>query len=212
MKQLLTILCAVAFALLAPEAQAQNAAQLQKLYEAGKYQQVVESALDGASPETIYTIGQAYERLNQKDKAKEAYQRLADHPDSEPWHFIGLSARDLLAAEEVTDERDSRRAIDMTLAPAEQAATMAPTLPLALYQLAIVHTKRGDWSAAAAAFEKVTEMNPANAYAHYYAGMTSQRAGRADRMAIHFEQFLKLAPDAPERAEVVQTMRTVRGR
>jgi hypothetical protein len=38
------------------------------------------------------------------------------------------------------------------------------------------------------------------------------RANRPDRMANHFEQFLKLAPDAPERPEVMQIMKTVRGR
>jgi hypothetical protein len=31
-------------------------------------------------------------------------------------------------------------------------------------------------------------------------------------MAIHFDRFLKLAPDAPERPEVMSIMRTVRGR
>jgi hypothetical protein len=31
-------------------------------------------------------------------------------------------------------------------------------------------------------------------------------------MATHFEAFLKLAPNAPERAEVESIMRTVRGR
>jgi len=38
------------------------------------------------------------------------------------------------------------------------------------------------------------------------------RANRPDRMANHFEQFLKLAPEAPERPEVTQIMKTVRGR
>jgi hypothetical protein len=38
------------------------------------------------------------------------------------------------------------------------------------------------------------------------------RANRPDLMASRFETFLKLAPDAPERAEVTQIMRTVRGR
>jgi len=31
-------------------------------------------------------------------------------------------------------------------------------------------------------------------------------------MANDFEQFLKLAPNAPERPEVMQIMKTVRGR
>mgnify|MGYP003346377957 CR=1 FL=1 len=47
---------------------------------------------------------------------------------------------------------------------------------------------------------------------HYYGGLAHYRANRPDRMAIHFEQFLKAAPEAPERAEVTEIMRTVRGR
>jgi len=65
---------------------------------------------------------------------------------------------------------------------------------------------------AAAEFDAAAMLNPTNAYAHYYGGLMHYRANRPDRMAIHFEQFLKLAPDAPERPEVTQIMRTVRGR
>ena len=72
--------------------------------------------------------------------------------------------------------------------------------------------KRQEWPAAAAEFDRVTEINPSNAYAHYNGGLMHYRANRPDRMANHFEQFLKLAPDAPERPEVMQIMRTVRGR
>ena len=62
------------------------------------------------------------------------------------------------------------------------------------------------------AFDRAVDLNPANAYAHYYDGLMQYRSGRPDRMANHFEQFLKLAPEAPERPEVLQIMRTVRGR
>ena len=72
--------------------------------------------------------------------------------------------------------------------------------------------RRQDWKDAAAAFDRAAELAPGNAYAHYYGGLMHYRARRPDRMAIHFEQFLKLAPDAPERPEVLQIMRTVRGR
>ncbi len=51
-----------------------------------------------------------------------------------------------------------------------------------------------------------------NAYAHYYGGMMHYRANRVDRMAVHFEQFLKLAPEAPERPEVLSIMRTLQSR
>jgi hypothetical protein len=42
--------------------------------------------------------------------------------------------------------------------------------------------------------------------------MMHYRANRHDLMAIRFEQFLKLAPEAPERPEVQSIMRTLRGR
>jgi hypothetical protein len=50
------------------------------------------------------------------------------------------------------------------------------------------------------------------AYAHYNAGMNFYKASRVDRMAVYFENFLKLAPNAPERPAVESIMRTVRGR
>ena len=50
------------------------------------------------------------------------------------------------------------------------------------------------------------------AYAHYYAGLSYYQAERIDLMAAFFESFLKLAPDAPERAQVESIMRTIRGR
>ena len=40
------------------------------------------------------------------------------------------------------------------------------------------------------------------AYAHYMAGMSFYKAKRVDKMAVYFENFLKLAPEAPERPAV----------
>ena len=89
---------------------------------------------------------------------------------------------------------------------------MAGGLAEAQFQLGLVLAKRQDWGGAAEALDRAAELSPAFAYAHYYGGLMHYRAGRPDRMAIHFESFLKLAPEAPERPEVVQIMRTVRGR
>ena len=55
-------------------------------------------------------------------------------------------------------------------------------------------------------------LDPSFAHAYYYAGLSRYRANRPDLMAARFERFLKLAPDAPERTEVQQIMRTIRGR
>ncbi|OFW13462.1 MAG: hypothetical protein A3F70_11300 [Acidobacteria bacterium RIFCSPLOWO2_12_FULL_67_14] len=180
---------------------AQDAAEVRKLYEAGRYQQVVEASGDTDTPAVVYTAGQSHQKLGATDQARETYGQLAARAEDDPWHFIGLSAQQLL------DEQT-----DAALASATQAVAMAGRLAEAHFQLGLVLAKQEDWRAAADAFDRAAEINPALAYAHYYGGLMHYRAGRPDRMAIHFEQFLKLAPEAPERPEVMQIMRTVRGR
>ena len=89
---------------------------------------------------------------------------------------------------------------------------MDGNLPAAQYQLGLVLARRQDWREASEAFDRASDLDPANAYAHYYGGLMHYRANRPDRMANHFEQFLKLAPEAPERPEVLSIMKTIRGR
>ena len=189
-------------ALLLPSAaSAQDGASVRRMFEAGQYQQVIESAGDKASPEALYAAAQSHQKLGANDQARETYDQLAARPEGDAWHFIGLSGQQLL-----DDQTDA------ALESARQAAEMAGDLSDAQYQIGLVLAKRQDWGGAAEAFDRAAELNPGHAYAHYYGGLMHYRASRPDRMAIHFEQFLKLAPEAPERPEVLQIMRTVRGR
>lgn len=189
-------------ALLLPSAaSAQDGATVRRMFEAGQYQQVIESADDGASPEALYAAAQSHQKLGATDQARETYDQLAARLEGDAWHFIGLSGQQLL-----DDQTDG------ALESARQAAEIAGDLSDAHYQIGLVLAKRQDWGGAAEAFDRAAELNPGHAYAHYYGGLMHYRASRPDRMAIHFEQFLKLAPEAPERPEVLQIMRTVRGR
>jgi tetratricopeptide (TPR) repeat protein len=189
-------------ALLIPAlASAQDAAQVRKLFEAGQYQQAIDTAEGGESASALYTAAQSHQKLGESEQARATYDRLAARPEDDAWHFIGLSGQQLL--------NDSN---DEALASAQQAVSVAGDLAEAHYQLGLVLAKRQDWRGAADAFGKAAQLNPGHAYAQYYGGLMEYRAGRPDRMANHFEQFLKLAPDAPERPEVLQIMRTVRGR
>jgi len=180
---------------------AQDAAAVQRLFEAGRYQQVVEAAQPDAPPAVLFTAAQSQLKLGASDQAREVYRILADRPEQDAWHFIGVSGQQL-----VDDQ------VDAAAKSAERAVAIDGGLPEAHYQLGLVLAKKQDWRNAAAEFDRVTELNPSHAYAHYYGGLMHYRASRPDRMAIHFEQFLKLAPDAPERPEVLQIMKTVRGR
>jgi tetratricopeptide (TPR) repeat protein len=189
-------------ALLLPSAaSAQDGATVRRMFEAGQYQQVIENADGEASPEALYAAAQSHQKLGATDRARDTYDQLAARPEGDAWHFIGLSGQQLL-----DDQTDA------ALESARQAAEMAGDLSDAQYQIGLVLAKRQDWGGAAEAFDRAAELNPGHAYAHYYGGLMHYRASRPDRMAIHFEQFLKLAPEAPERPEVLQIIRTVRGR
>jgi tetratricopeptide (TPR) repeat protein len=62
---------------------------------------------------------------------------------------------------------------------------------------------------ASAAFEKAAQLDPSWADAHYYAGLAYSKIKRIDLMAAHFDTFLKLAPQSPQRPAVQSIMRTL---
>ncbi len=182
-------------------AAAQGTAQVRDLFEAGQYQQVIDAAGAEAEPAVVFAAVQSQQKLGANEQATALAQRLASLPDDSAWHFIGRSAADLIAGD-----------LDASLTAARRATELAGDSPDAHYQLGLVLARRQDWREAAAAFDRVSELDAQYAYAYYYGGLMHYRANRPDLMAVRFERFLKLAPEAPERPEVLQIMRTIRGR
>src|SRR5688572_13506211 len=90
------LLLAAVVALVPAAGFAQDAARLQRLFEAGQYQQVVEAAPADAEPAVLFTAAQSHQKLGAHDQALEAYRRLTDLPESDPWHWVGASAQSLL--------------------------------------------------------------------------------------------------------------------
>ncbi len=176
------------------------AADLESLFEAGQFQQVVDAVTpDTAAPGDLYLAAQSYDRLMQPGEARAMYERLAAREDA--WREVGHSAIALL-----------EQNVGEALRTAHRATQAEPMLAEAHYQHGHAQAHKGDFAAAAAAFEKAASLDAGFAYAHYYAGLSYYRNKRIDLMARHFEAFLKLAPKAPERPEVESIMRTVRGR
>jgi len=192
----------VLFAMLLPAvASAQDPAEIQRLFEAGQFQQVVDTPSTDSAPDLIFLAAQSYQKLGATEQALQTYDRLAQRPDTDAWHFVGLSGRQMVEGQ-----------LDAAIASARQAVALAPQEAPAQYQLGLALARQQQWAEAAAAFESAITLQPMFAYAHYYGGLMQYRANRPDRMAILFEQFLKLAPEAPERPEVLSIMRTIRGR
>lgn len=180
---------------------AQDPSQVQRWFEGGKLQQVIDAAAPDSSPDVLFLVAQAHQKRNAPEAASAAYAQLAARPETDPWAFIGRSGEALLSGD-----------ADGALAAAQRAVALGGDLMEAHFQLGLVRARRLEWPAAAAAFDRAAEIDPGYAYTHYYGGLAHYRANRPDRMAIHFEQFLKAAPEAPERTEVTQIMRAVRGR
>lgn len=212
MKQLFSIAGAAALALFPTVAHAQDVAQLHRMFEAGRYKEVIGAAAADAPPPVLYMAGQSYEKLRNRDQARGFYLRLADRPETDPWHFVGLSARQILDGD-IGNERDFVAAHERAMEWAQQAAKMAPDLMEAHYQLGLAYlaSQAGYNEDAAQAFDRAAELNPAFAYAYYFAGQAYQLAHRPDRMTARFETFLKLAPNAPERTDVQQIMKRAGG-
>jgi tetratricopeptide (TPR) repeat protein len=173
----------------------------QKLFESGKFQEAVDKvkSQSDAPKDQVYLRALAHRKLNQNDDAKEAFGALARGDGA--WKEIGSSGTALIDGNLDDAAEAARKAVDADGNSAQ-----------AQYQLGLVESARDNQQQAAEAFAKATELDPQMAYAHYEAGMAFYKSKRVDRMAVYFENFLKLAPNAPERPAVESIMRTIRGR
>ena len=173
----------------------------QKLFESGKYQEAIDTVKkrSDASPEDVYVRALAHRKLNQNDDAKEAFGALASRDGA--WKEIGNSGTAMIEGNMNNAAAAARKAVDADGNSSE-----------ARFQLGLVESARNNQQQAADAFAKAAELNPQMAYAHYEAGMAFYKAKKVDRMAVYFENFLKLAPNAPERPAVQSIMKTIRGR
>jgi tetratricopeptide (TPR) repeat protein len=193
----------IALLLTASLAGAAQDATPQKLFESGKYQEAIDAvkAQPDAPQDQIHLRALAHRKLSQNDEAKQAFGALAGAAEGSVWREIGQSGTALVDGN-----------IDGAQAAAAKAVEADGNSAPARYQLGVVESARDNQAQAAEAFAKAAEIDPQMAYAHYEAGMAFYKVKRVDRMAVYFENFLKLAPDAPEKPAVQSIMRTVRGR
>jgi tetratricopeptide (TPR) repeat protein len=199
----LSIVFALALTLGQDPSGGQTVMQARQLYDAGKYREAVTATEKGTTDTARlqYVAAQSYDKLKDAVGARRSYQLLADSSGETAWSAIGKSAIQLM------DQK-----LDDALTSADTAVRLGPAVPEAHYQRGIVLMTRKDYPNAAAAFAKVTQLDPTFSAAYYYAGLANYRVKRIDLMTNNFEKFVKLAPNAPERPEVESILRTMRGR
>lgn len=175
---------------------AEQKPEVQRLFQSGAYEQAVDAARDG-DPATTYLAAQSLMKLNRNDQAVAELGRLRG--DQGAWRLVGESTEALIA-------NDAGRAIEV----ARRAVEADGGNPFAQYQLGLSAAKGNDWGTAVAAFTRAIELKPDFAYAHYYAALSYQRQRQLSKTAEHFDAFLRLAPDAPERSAVLAILRTIK--
>ena len=171
--------------------------EVQRLFQSGSYEQAVEAARDG-DPASTYLAAQSLLKLERSDRATAELTRLRAS-DQPAWRMIAESGEALIA-------NDAGRAVEV----ARRAIEADGGNPFAQYQLGLSASKAGDWGTAVAAFTQAIELKPDFAYAHYYAALAYQRQRQLPKTAEHFDAFLRLAPDAPERSAVAAILRTIK--
>ena len=174
---------------------------VQKLMERGALDEAVQRAdRDRGNPESTYLAAQALIKMNNDGGAGQQYAHLRDMGDGD-WKAIGDSGAALLSGN--VDEAD---------AAAARAVAANGDNPYTHYQAGLVASRKNDFEKAVAEFSRSVEIKPDFAYGHYYAGLAAQKLRQTPKMSQHLEAFLRLAPDAPERAAVNAVLRTLRPR
>jgi tetratricopeptide (TPR) repeat protein len=194
-----SLVVAAALALFAAQTEASQEVSVQKLIERGALDEAVQRAeTQRENQEATYLAAQALIKLENTARANEEYSRLREQGD-ESWKAIGESGAALLAGDLTAAREAANRAVESN-----------GDNPYAHYQTGIVASRQNNFPSAVEAFTRTIELKPDFAYAHYYAGLASQRLKQTAKMSEHLELFMKLAPDAPERAAVAAILRTLR--
>jgi len=123
----------------------------------------------------------------------EAMARAEEVVALEPANIDGLRiAYD--SALRLGDTEKAAKALDgLAVSDPEWAAT-------GLYQLALEFYNNGQADEAAQALERVLQVKPDNARAHYLLGVALFNTGQTEPASEHLQKFIELAPDDPDAA------------
>jgi tetratricopeptide (TPR) repeat protein len=172
---------------------------VQKLLERGALQEAIDrAASESDNVESTYLAAQALLKMDSNAAAEERYSRLRETGD-DAWKAIGESGAKLLAGD-----------LNGAMEAADRAVQANGDNPYAHYQLGLVAAKQNNFKRATEAFSRAAELRSDFAYAHFYAGQAAQRLKLTAKMAEHFQNFVRLAPDAPERQAVQAILRSLR--
>jgi tetratricopeptide (TPR) repeat protein len=175
-------------------------ASVQALYESGRDDEVVSRTASAAvSSEDVWFGAQSLLRVGQQAQAQDQFRRLRDTASS-----AGLRKAAEVALARVNGQPDAG-------AVARAASGEFARDPYVQFEAGVTMALEGDNAGAVQAFDAALNADQALAYAYYQSGLAYNRLNRPDLTVARFEAFVRLAPSAPERAQVDSVLRAARG-
>ncbi len=179
------------------------------LFERGAFSAVVDAVEKASGPDVIvnsdalFVAGLSQEAMSASGRAGKTYAELDQLANNDPWHQMGLSAAALVAGDLDRAMTTAARAVE--LANGDKVAHK-----YAHFQHGRVLLARDDFASSSDAFVRTLQIDGKFAYAHYWAGFSYNKTGNLVSMTNHFERFLELAPEAPERQQVLAILAAMR--
>ncbi len=144
--------------------------------------------LDAGLKEAVSALAVIFFREGNHQQAVEYAEK---HLAVEPGHQRSLRIR-WDSYKELGDEEKTKMAFQ------ELAAADPKVLAVELYNKGNDLFESGDTAAAIVEFERVIEIEPENALAHYRLGICHVGAGNNSQAKVHLQKFIDLAPEDPE--------------
>src|SRR6516162_697817 len=145
----------------------QSLDDVRKSYDAGAFQQAIDAVGGSQDPRLLFVAAQSQQKLRRPDDARRVFGQLASRPAGDPWGAIGRSAVALLGGNAAGAVQE-----------ADQAVASGPTIAEAHLQRGLALSGAQNLEAAAAAFQKASDLDPSWSYAHYYAGIAYSKIKR----------------------------------
>jgi tetratricopeptide (TPR) repeat protein len=161
---------------------------------------------DPADPVVEYYRGIALAWVDRENDAKKAWQNaeararaiISDSPkDATAQYYLGAAL-----VRQNKQANNARKAL-------KKASQHGFDQVMVDFQTGLSYLLQQKWGPARKAFDEVHEFDPRFSHLYYYRGIAWDKLGEKDKLINDFDQFVKLAPNAPEASRARAVLKAI---